>query len=584
METRFGKLMGRLLFLCTLLCLWGSSIAYAEEKVQSGFILEDEEGNPVTDDLSFILEDSIGGAEEHQSTFGYLVVEIELNKVYTLYLKDNKEYSLPPIKFVSQGEDPIDPETGKSIEKLSLRTRTATEELPDKRPEEKVSEGEGLDSIIIHSFKDDELLANSPFRLFRFEGHIPTVVFGGTTDEQGEYSFRDFRANSEYIIMMENPKLKFDKDSVSFHTDEAGKVVTINGKAVQSLKDGEIAFRGYEKNSDKLATTEVEFHVEDKKTQTPVADVELTANTLVPRLSSYQNAKSDKTGRVVFHLEGQEGGKIYSVCVSKNAQFLWRFEPEQITIHVNEKGELTTEGDIYTIFYVTKEDRRHLRDDLEGKITEAKNYLAENTFSKEEAKKKLEQAIAAAREELDKPETIPFYVEGYIKSIDAAKVNLEEYIVKEEKKEEPDKTAEAKKEEQTDKNQTKQVEKQRDEVLSKPEEKVTKTRNSGRRVYRTSSYTTVQMKPITQKLLLSTGNWVLDSKGWWYKRTDGTYPKAEWLEDKGKWYFFDQEGYMKKGWIFWKEKWHYLGENGDMLVDTTTPDGYKVDKEGVYVA
>ena len=49
---------------------------------------------------------------------------------------------------------------------------------------------------------------------------------------------------------------------------------------------------------------------------------------------------------------------------------------------------------------------------MEGKITEAKNYLAENTFSKEEAKKKLEQAIAAAREELDKPETIPFLCRG----------------------------------------------------------------------------------------------------------------------------------------------------------------------------
>ena len=83
---------------------------------------------------------------------------------------------------------------------------------------------------------------------------------------------------------------------------------------------------------------------------------------------------------------------------------------------------------------------------------------------------------------------------------------------------------------------------------------------------------------------LSGGQWIQDEKGWWYKRTDGTYPKAEWLEDKGNWYFFDQEGYMKKGWVFWKEKWYYLGENGDMLVDTTTPDGYKVDKEGVYIA
>ena len=76
----------------------------------------------------------------------------------------------------------------------------------------------------------------------------------------------------------------------------------------------------------------------------------------------------------------------------------------------------------------------------------------------------------------------------------------------------------------------------------------------------------------------------MDSKGWWFKRADGSYPKTEWLENKGKWYFFDQEGYMKKGWVLWKEKWYYLSGNGDMLVDTMTPDGYKVDEDGVYVA
>ncbi len=461
MKTKFGNLMGKLLFLCAVLCLWGSSIAYAEEKVL---------------------------------------------------------------------------------------------------------EGKGLDSIIIHSFKDDELLANSPFRLFRFESHIPTVVFGGTTDEQGEYSFRDFRANSEYIIMMENPKLKFDKDSVSFHTDEAGKVVTIN-----------------EKHSDKLVTTEVEFYVVDAKTQTPVQGVELTANTLVPRLSSYQNAKSDKTGRVVFHLEGQEGDKIYSVCVSKNAQFMWKFEPEQITLHVNEKGEFFTEGEVYPIFLVTQEDRSYLRADLEGKIAEAKKYLEENTFSKEDSKKKLEETIAAAQEELDKPETIPFYVEGFIKSIEEAKTELEKYVVKEEGKRE-DKKQEAQKEEKEEKKTGEKEEEKKIEVKpEKPEVKPAGAGRSERRSYR-FSYTTVQTKNPTQKLLVNPGNWILDSKGWWFKRADGRYPKAEWLENKGKWYFFDQEGYMKKGWVLWKEKWYYLSENGDMLVDTITPDGYNVNKDGVYVA
>jgi putative cell wall binding repeat 2 len=478
MKTKFGKLMGKLLFLCALLCLWGSSIAYAEEKV---------------------LEEK------------------------------------------------------------------------------------GLDSIIIHSFKDDELLANSPFRLFRFEGHIPTVVFGGRTDEQGEYSFRDFRANSEYIIMMENPKLKFDKDSVSFHTDESGKVVTINGKAVQSLKDGEIAFRGYEKHSDKLVTTEVEFYVVDAKTQTPVQDVELTANTLVPRLSSYQNAKSDNTGRVVFHLEGQEGGKIYSVCVSKNAQFMWKFEPEQITIHVNEKGEFFTEGEVNPLFLVTKEDRSYLRAELEGKIAEAKKYLVENTFSKEDSRKKLEQAVAAAQEELNKPETIPFYVESFIHSIEEAKADLEKYAVKEEKKQE-DKKQEDKKPEEKEEEKKTEVKPEKQEV--NPEKQKVKPAGAGRserRSYR-SSYTTVQTQNPTQKLLVNPGEWLMDSKGWWFKRADGSYPKTEWLENKGKWYFFDQEGYMKKGWVLWKEKWYYLSRNGDMLVDTMTPDGYKVDKDGGYVA
>lgn len=37
--------------------------------------------------------------------------------------------------------------------------------------------------------------------------------------------------------------------------------------------------------------------------------------------------------------------------------------------------------------------------------------------------------------------------------------------------------------------------------------------------------------------------WQKDSKGWWFKNPDGTYPKSEWLKDKGKWYWFDSAGY-----------------------------------------
>ena len=39
-----------------------------------------------------------------------------------------------------------------------------------------------------------------------------------------------------------------------------------------------------------------------------------------------------------------------------------------------------------------------------------------------------------------------------------------------------------------------------------------------------------------------TGTWKKDSKGWWYRYSDGTYPKNCWAKIKEKWYHFDAEG------------------------------------------
>jgi GH25 family lysozyme M1 (1,4-beta-N-acetylmuramidase) len=123
--------------------------------------------------------------------------------------------------------------------------------------------------------------------------------------------------------------------------------------------------------------------------------------------------------------------------------------------------------------------------------------------------------------------------------------------------------------------------------------------------------------------VLLKGAWVQDSTGWWYKYPDGTYPKEQWLEIDGKWYYFKPDGYMCTGWlndggnwyylwsngqmaIGWIEldgRWYYLNPSGVMLtgwqwidgecycfdskgalyVDTTTPDGYKVDETGAWV-
>lgn len=38
--------------------------------------------------------------------------------------------------------------------------------------------------------------------------------------------------------------------------------------------------------------------------------------------------------------------------------------------------------------------------------------------------------------------------------------------------------------------------------------------------------------------------WIKDVKGWWYRYSDGTYPKSEWKQINNKWYYFNSEGYM----------------------------------------
>ncbi len=77
--------------------------------------------------------------------------------------------------------------------------------------------------------------------------------------------------------------------------------------------------------------------------------------------------------------------------------------------------------------------------------------------------------------------------------------------------------------------------------------------------------------------------WVKDDKGWWYRNQGGSYTANDWQFIDGKWYFFDSNGYMLTGWIQWKEKWYYCDlANGHMLTSCLTPDGLRVDSQGVW--
>ena len=117
----------------------------------------------------------------------------------------------------------------------------------------------------------------------------------------------------------------------------------------------------------------------------------------------------------------------------------------------------------------------------------------------------------------------------------------------------------------------------------------------------------------------SGGSWQRDSVGWWYKNSNGSYPKNDWQRIDGKWYYFDGRGYIthskweriKDYWYYfntsghmtenaWEmigDKWYYfdtkghmlhdqwvgdyyVGKNGDMLKNAITLDDYLVGSDG----
>ena len=63
-----------------------------------------------------------------------------------------------------------------------------------------------------------------------------------------------------------------------------------------------------------------------------------------------------------------------------------------------------------------------------------------------------------------------------------------------------------------------------------------------------------------------TGSWLKDNTGWWYRNTDGTYPRNQWQYIDGNWYHFDQNGYMQIGWLQLGNTWYYLKPSGAMAI------------------
>lgn len=79
-------------------------------------------------------------------------------------------------------------------------------------------------------------------------------------------------------------------------------------------------------------------------------------------------------------------------------------------------------------------------------------------------------------------------------------------------------------------------------------------------------------------------DWLLGLDGRWYFLGLGGAMKTGWMSLDGNWYFFNADGAMANGWVQGQNgKWYYLQQDGRMAMDMTTPDGYYVNREGVWV-
>jgi len=65
------------------------------------------------------------------------------------------------------------------------------------------------------------------------------------------------------------------------------------------------------------------------------------------------------------------------------------------------------------------------------------------------------------------------------------------------------------------------------------------------------------------------GQWKQDAKGWWWDNGNGTWPKSTW-----QWCDGNNDG---------TAECYYFDANGYCLLNTTTPDGYKVDANGAWI-
>lgn len=73
--------------------------------------------------------------------------------------------------------------------------------------------------------------------------------------------------------------------------------------------------------------------------------------------------------------------------------------------------------------------------------------------------------------------------------------------------------------------------------------------------------------------------WLL-SGNTWYLLDDNGAMCTGWNIVNGRWYYLNQSGAMLTGWQEINGFYYYMDENGACLINTTTPDGHRLDESG----
>lgn len=394
------------------------------QKAKLDFLVLTSANKPISDTLTFKFVNKNHPEEvvEITSKDGMLTSsQLYTNEEYNISIKDNKKYSFDPIDVVLKKEEGYyilyNSKSERIIDHLDLKSK--------KESTTSTSKNLSLDSISAKVVdKNNQVLENVPFRLFEFDGNIPTIVKQPKTSKDGIVAFKsaDLKPNKKYELRIEKRDTAFSRDSLVFVTDDKGRIISLDNKNVTEKTSDVVDFKEEVKNDQNVKIVKSHFRVVDEKGN-PVENVELSVSGIRTKITTLKNSKSNKDGIVSLDLEGKVNGVEYIVNVSKNDQFNWEFKPDLVNLNVSEEGVVTygkaTSYDTYNyegkkipVFVVKKVDLNYLKSDLANKIKEAEEAL------KISDSKELRNLVASAKEELAKPETLPLYVNGYLKDLE----------------------------------------------------------------------------------------------------------------------------------------------------------------------